>query len=173
MSIHITEHGRDLVILDIDGCLLDSDSRLPHLLAGDRETYDSLHPTDRTWPAGHAVYRMFQRHPDVTVLFVTARQENARHYTMEQLNRALGSSSPVMPWQLLMRPTGCSDPDIILKPRLIEEAGWSLERILVVVEDSDATVAMWRSKGIECWQPRSSTHNINTVQLAIDLNTSK
>jgi hypothetical protein len=60
---------------------------------------------------------------------------------------------PVDQTRLLMRPLDSdTEHDTTLKPRLIEQAGYSLDRILLVIEDRDSTVAMWRERGITCWQ---------------------
>ena len=155
MNIQITEHNKDVVVFDIDGCIVNSDERLPHFLNGDRETYDKLHPTDKSMPAGHAVYQtLMSSMPHVHFLFVTGRRETCRNYTEAQLIQMFGPC--VTASQLLMRPVGCdAEHDTTLKPRLIEEAGYSLDRILLVIEDRDSTVAMWRERGITCWQTQS------------------
>ena len=159
MPVQITKHEKNLIILDIDGCVIDSDGRLHHLIeSNDRAAYDAAHPTDFTIPAGAFVYKMFQdmhaNSPTHTVLFVTGRRECAREYTLAQLNAAIGADHPVESYQLLMRPldAGFEVHDIILKPKAIEDAGYSLDRILLVVEDRNTTVSMWRERGITCWQ---------------------
>ncbi len=144
---------KSVVIMDIDGCLLDSSKRLPLLLAGDRDAYDAAHHTDIPYPAGVAVYEtLLQRY---TCLFVTSRIESAREYTKTHINRHLRYLVPDS--QLLMRPDGDRTPDAQLKPRLIAESGYELEHILLAVDDSDEMVAEWRRLGIECWQPRSTS----------------
>ncbi len=150
MPIKISQTDKSLVILDIDGCVVDSDHRLPHLLAGDRETYNKLHPQDTAMHAGRYIYTLLKSFGHCDILFVTGRREDAREFTLAQLNAVLGSE--VEDWQLLMRPIGDERHDTELKPWLIEEAGWSLDKILMVIEDRDSTVAMWRERGITCWQ---------------------
>lgn len=141
--------------MDIDGCLVDSDGRLPHLIHdNNRDAYDAAHPTDFTIPAGHLIYSLLHGHEGLTVLFVTGRRECAREYTLAQLNHAIGHRIPVENWQLLMRPLDAdfNEHDTVLKPKVIEAAGYSLDRILLVIEDRDSTVAMWRERGITCYQ---------------------
>lgn len=158
MPIQITQHQKNLIILDIDGCVVDSEARLPLLfvdgvVSPDRKVYDDAHPTDKTIPAGQHVYKLLNAFSECTVLFVTGRSEVTREYTMAQLNHALGEHPAVEERHLLMRPLGCeNEHDTVLKPRLIEEAGYSLDQILLVIEDRDSTVAMWRERGITCWQ---------------------
>lgn len=157
MNIQITKHRKNLIVLDLDGCVIDSDGRLPHFLNGDRATYDSLYHTDKTIPCGHIVYSLFLDmmfdNPQMKCIFVTGRSERTREYTTAQLEDIFGFK--IDPAILIMRPLGCEEEhDTTLKPRLIEEAGYSLDQILLVIEDRDSTVAMWRERGISCWQPR-------------------
>lgn len=148
MSIQFTEHNRSLLVFDIDGCLVDSFDRLPHLLQGDRETYDKLHPTDRVIPAGAAVYRtLILNH---NCVFITSRSACAREYTLDQLTASLNLNRSDI--TLLMREVGCNETDVVLKPRLLAEAGYAPEDVLLVVEDSATMNAHWRSLGITCWQ---------------------
>lgn len=151
MSIQLVKHERRLVVLDIDGCLIDSFDRLPHLLQGDRETYDKLHPTDRVIPAGQMIYQMLLRwNAQFDCVFITSRSACAREYTLNQLTAALNLSRSEI--TLLMREVGCDEPDVVLKPRLLAEAGYDPEDVLLVVEDSATMNAHWRSLGITCWQ---------------------
>ena len=149
MSIQIPAHNRSVIVFDIDGCLVDSFDRLPHLLKGDRETYDKLHPTDRVIPAGAAVYRtLLMNHH---CIFITSRSACAREYTMAQLAAALPGIS-LDGVVLLMRPIDCEETDVVLKPRLLVEAGYTPDEVLLVIEDSAIMNAHWRSLGITCWQ---------------------
>jgi hypothetical protein len=53
---------------------------------------------------------------------------------------------------LLMRPIDCEETDVVLKPRLLVEAGYTPDEVLLVIEDSAIMNAHWRSLGITCWQ---------------------
>lgn len=151
MTIQLSEINKRVVVFDIDGCLIDSFDRLPHLLQGDRQTYDALHPTDRTIPAGVVVYQALLKDPYLDCVFITSRSECARAYTEQQLMLALGAS--VMASPMLMRPVGeNSTPDTELKPRLLAEAGYTPDDVLLVVEDSASMTAHWRSLGVTVWQ---------------------
>jgi hypothetical protein len=149
-----------VVVLDIDGCLVDSFDRLPHLLAGDRAKYDELHPTDRSIPAGVVVYSALLKDPHLECVFITSRSESGREYTERQLMLALGVN--VRASRLLMRPSDeDSTPDTELKPRLLAEAGFSPGDVLLVVEDSATMNAHWRSLGITCWQTLPNTEPLS------------
>ena len=150
MSIQLTEINKRVVVFDIDGCLIDSFDRLPHLLQGDRAKYDELHPTDRTIPAGLVVYQALLKDPHLDCVFITSRRECGREYTHKQLKLALGVS--VLGRKILMRPIGDDSTDVELKPRLLAEAGYTPQDVLLVIEDSAVMNAHWRSLGITCWQ---------------------
>lgn len=146
---------KTLVVFDIDGCVIDCEARVEKYASGDYEAYHAAHPTDVPYPEGVAIYQMFLFNTSLTCLFVTSRNEDAREYTLEQLTQTLGY--PKERINLLMRPVDTPSsvvPDPIMKPRMIEEAGYSLDQIFLVIEDLDSTVAMWRSRGIACYQPR-------------------
>lgn len=155
--VQIVKHRRTLIVLDIDGCLVDSFDRLPHLLQGDRATYDNLYHTDKVIPAGYLVYSMFLDtavdNPAMKCLFITSRSECARGYTTNQLQALFGLDFPVDQRTLLMRPVGENNtPDAELKPRLLAEAGYTPDDVLLVVEDSASMTAHWRSLGVTVWQ---------------------
>lgn len=157
-SIQIPQTSRNLIILDIDGCIIDSDERLQYFLKGDRETYDKLYAIDKAIVPGYIMYAMIfdiahaeENAGKIDYLFVTGRSERCREYTTAQLTDLFGF--PFDQTRLLMRPLDSDkEHDTTLKPRLIEQAGYSLDQILLVIEDRDSTVAMWRERGITCWQ---------------------
>ena len=161
MPIKTSNHNRSIFVLDIDGCLIDSFDRLPHLLQGDRAKYDELHPTDKTIPAGVAMYRMLLCvHGVERCLFITSRSESGREYTLRQLEAALQLD---LEYRVLMRPIDeDATPDTELKPRLLAEAGFSPNDVLLVVEDSATMNAHWRSLGITCWQTLPNTEPLST-----------
>ena len=109
--IQITQHQKNLVVLDIDGCVIDSDDRLPHFLNGDRETYDGLYRTDKTIPCGHIVYSLFLDmvldNPQMRCIFGTGRSERTREYTTAQLEDIFGCD--INQSRLIMRPLGCDE----------------------------------------------------------------
>lgn len=156
MPIKLIDSPANVVIFDIDGCCIESDHRLPHLIAGDRATYDSLHLEDSEITAVARVYRMLLGAPDLLCLFVTSRRECAREYTSNQLRALFGDK--FLPENLLMRPIeeemGTDTPDAILKPRLVAERGYQPSDILFVIEDRNSMVARWRELGVVVMQPR-------------------
>jgi hypothetical protein len=139
---------KKFLILDIDGCLIDSDHRLGQYLSGDMQAYHDLHVHDTYIEQGVAVYRALMDLPNMVTYFVTAREELARNYTITQLERVISK-----PFKLLMRPTLDSTHATILKPRLVSEAGIAFEDIFMAVEDQNSMVKRWRELGVVCYQP--------------------
>lgn len=147
--------NQNLIILDIDGCLVDSEHRLPHLFKNDLDAYHAAHREDTPIPQGVFLYRALVAHPTFHCLFVTGRMESARQYTLDQINWLLEPKQPV---ELLMRPDGMTSKqmhDTELKPWLIEQAGYSLDQIFMVFEDRNCIVDMWRKRGITCYQTQN------------------
>lgn len=158
MPIQRANKNPHVVLFDIDGCCIESDGRLPHLIAGDRVTYDNLYHTDSEIHEVSFLYRMLLQQPDLVCLFVTSRRECSRNYTSNQLHALFGEH--FKPENLLMRPDnvneefGADTPDTVLKPRLVAERGYELKDILFVIEDRNTMVDKWRELGVVVLQPR-------------------
>lgn len=144
---------KNIIVCDIDGCCIESSERLPFFLAGDLDSYHENHALDKPLIQGVEIYRMFLANPLFRVLFVTARCEDARDYTLMQLQDFI--SPAITNDQLLMRPRGVYRdvlPDHAMKPKLLEEKGYKLDEVFMAFDDMRKTVAEWRSLGIVCYQ---------------------
>jgi|GEM_PF-2389499 len=148
---------RQIVVFDIDGCCVDPSERLPHLVAGDYETYLKMWETDKPIPQGVAIYSAFLMSPAYTCLFITSRSEEDRPNTTTQLTRIFGPQL-MNRARLLMRQnnyeTGrtlnVSEYDI--KPFLLQEAGYKLSEVFLAFDDRDIVVKGWRDRGVKCYQ---------------------
>ena len=83
------------------------------------------------------------------LVFCTGRSEKVRSETMEWLNKNLDY---VYDFKLLMRPEGDYSEDCVLKPKLLEEAGYDPSNVLLILEDRDTVVKKWRELGYTCLQ---------------------
>lgn len=149
-------HPFKLVIADIDGCLINNEHRVPHLLNGDIKTYHSLWEQDTVIEQGRLIYSMLLNDPETIFLFITGRNEGCREYTKVQIKSALNLD--VEEDQLRMRPNGLSGHvchDAQLKPMLLRQAGFDLHDVFIAVDDRDSVVQAWRDLGIKCWQPQA------------------
>ena len=150
------EQSKNLVIFDIDGVLMDSQARAQFWVDGDYEKYLNATATDKPIKQGLEVCRMFLRNHQFSVVFVTGRGDTPSHRkaTLKDLEHYLGI--PLDTSQLLMRawpiPEEEKYNDAVVKPKLITDAGYSLEDIFMVFEDRPSIVNMWRERGTVCYQ---------------------
>lgn len=145
---------KNVIIGDIDGCVLDSEHRIEHYIGGDMQKYHALHMHDTPMPACIAIYRKFLHDPNYKFYFITGRDEVARDYTLKQLRHHI--TPCISTTQLLMRDQLKHDTlhDTELKPLLIQQQGFKLENILFAIDDRDSVVAAWRALGVTCLQPQ-------------------
>lgn len=158
---------KNVVVFDIDGCLMDNSKRLPFYTAGRFDEYMRAWHLDTPIEQGVVICRSFLKSPKYRVLFCTSRSESQRSSTMEQIQRHVGREDIVIkPSQVLMRPDNTRDdsytgptqgmrivPDTELKPLLLKKAGIPSTDIFFVYEDRKKIVDMWRAMGVMVLQP--------------------
>jgi hypothetical protein len=126
------------IICDVDGTIA---------IRGERSPYDMTRVGEDT--VNHIVamvVKMFHM-CDMKVIFTSGRDETARHDTMEFLERALMAPD----FQLLMRETGDQRPDEIVKQEMLERIR-AFYNIILVLDDRQRVVDMWRANGLTCFQ---------------------
>lgn len=138
---------KNVIVADIDGCILNSEHRLHHLLSGDVPSWHEKNGEDTVIPQGIAVYSHFMYSGLYDFIFVTGRMEEARSYTEERIRQIFDKKFPV-----LMRPAGDISHDTHLKPRLVLESGRKLEDIFLAFDDRNSMVEAWRKLGVVCYQ---------------------
>jgi hypothetical protein len=135
------------MIVDIDGTLSDCSHR--NGLARERR-WDEFHGKlgeDACRPAERAlVQAWYQSSPLHRVALATARPEMYREATMAWLER-----EEVPYHELHMRPDGDRTPSEILKVLIWLEL-FRDRNVVVVLEDRDKVVDMWRRVGLTCFQ---------------------
>lgn len=152
---------KNIVIMDLDRCVLDPSERISHYLSGDLKTYEAMWETDKPIPQGLYVYSQFVNSPFWRCVFITSRRESQRKTTQIQLER-LFPTPPHLPiykdsprWTLLMRPDDCSKEmkdDASIKPWLLEQAGFELSDVFIAFDDRQSVVDRWRELGVVCYQ---------------------
>jgi hypothetical protein len=151
----MSEHN--LVLFDIDGCLLEpSKERLHAYNMQDWATYHALAEDDPYIPAGMAVYKALAVNPFLRCVFLTDRNERNREYTQKHLNRLGFAGVP-----LLMRAEDRRfNPQLGFESKLLtlKKHGYSLEEVLLVIEDRQNIVDSWRSMGITCYQTQVTNY---------------
>jgi len=142
---------KNIVIFDIDRCILDPKERIHHYLNKDFETYESLWHTDTPIKQGVEVYKTFLNNDTWRCIFITSRREWARETTYKQLLMLFGMRK----FTLLMRPNDCTKEmkdDAAIKPWLLERAGFSIHDVFIAFDDRQSVVDRWRELGVVCYQ---------------------
>jgi len=81
------------------------------------------------------------------IIFCSGRDEQYRSQTLAFLNKHIG-----FPFLLIMRKTGDSRKDSIVKEELYQTHVAGKYNVFLVLDDRSSVVAFWRSKGFACWQ---------------------
>lgn len=128
-----------LVVVDVDGTLAIKNGRGPFDwdLAGlDLPNHSVIEVVRALALAGHEV------------AFVSGREERIRALTEDWIR-----SNVEVPGPLFLRQTGDSRPDRLVKQEIFEREFASRAERIVVLDDRDQVVSMWRSQpGVTCFQ---------------------
>lgn len=148
-----------IIISDLDGTLVDVTAR-QHFVTGPQKDFPAFHeegcraePIHSTMFVLHELlrpkYNHFGSQPRVDsgneLHIVTGRETLWRDGTVAWLTR---HSLPYV--SLHMRPTGDRRPDIEYKYDVARY--YERSEVVVVLEDRDRVVKMWRDLGFTCWQ---------------------
>lgn len=142
-----------MVILDIDGFLVDIDSRRKRVLENNRndeinwrEFFKNI-KRDNPIDAGILIAKSFINYlPQINIMFLTARMETVRKETIEWLSENLKVSESNI--DLTMRPKNNFDEDYIFKEQVGAELGF--KNIDLVFDDSEKIIDMWRKHNVPC-----------------------
>ena len=159
---------KNVVVFDIDGCLVSNEHRL-HLIKDKKwAEYFAAWEGDKPIAQGIVICRAFLRSKHYRVIFITSRSERSRETTLIQLQRFVDKK--IKSTQLFMRPNGVYDsarvapsnakgivPDTELKLQLLKSAGYTPEDVFFLYEDKTATVETWRAQGVVVLQPAVQT----------------
>lgn len=134
-------------VVDIDGTVADLSHRLHHIqkTPADWNGFYAACSSDSPIVHMHEVVRALRcQH---SVVYITGRSESSRYDTAMWLGE-----HTIVGSRLYMRPNGDHRPDDVVKLELYRQAeadGW---KPIMVFEDRDAVVKMWRENGIPCAQ---------------------
>lgn len=136
---------KDIIVCDLDGTLALDHHRAHHLrkIPRDWDTYFSMCAEDSPNFAVIAVYTALAQR-GYKMLIVTGRRDDYRKQTEEWLARHYIHYS-----DLIMRPRDNRVDDHILKRLMVTKF---FNRILLVLEDRQRVVDMWRKEGLTCLQ---------------------
>lgn len=130
------------IVVDIDGTVALMGSRSPY----DTSTVDQDQPHADVVDVVSALSREVEH-----VVFLSGRDEECGGATINWLQKHLGGRVHATS-SLRMRPAGDRRRDSIVKAELFDEHVRDQYRVLVVLDDRDQVVRMWRSLGLTCLQ---------------------
>lgn len=90
--------------------------------------------------------------PNLTVIFVSGRDEKCKDLTIEWLNKYTTGLFPTKEPYLLMRPQGDIRKDTEIKQEIYENNIKDKFNVKFVLDDRNCVVQMWRSLGLTCLQ---------------------
>lgn len=135
-------------VFDIDGTLADCSHRL-HFIQGPVKDWDGFFEACALdAPIPHTLDLMRLLMEGVAVICVSGRSDTVRQKTLQWLENYL-------PWEvgaLYMRKAGDHRPDDVVKKGLLTQLradGWAP---IMVFDDRDRVVKMWRDEGVPCAQ---------------------
>jgi predicted kinase len=125
------------IIVDIDGTLALINGRNPY--------DDTLVHTDKVNERVADIVNNYR--PDYTVFIVSGRQDSCKEVTEKWLR-----DNHIIYNNLLMRKTGDTRKDSIIKQEIYEEHIKDKYFVEFVLDDRDSVCAMWREQGLLCLQ---------------------
>jgi phosphoserine phosphatase len=139
---------KDLVVFDLDGTLALIEHRR-HFVAGKKKKWREFFaasvddaPNEPIIEVDRALHRTGHE-----IWIVSGRSDEVREETMRWLR-----NHEIPYHQLIMRRAGDFTADDVLKRSWLAKGIIPKERVLLVFDDRDRVVAMWRREGLTCAQ---------------------
>ena len=145
----MSETAKEIVLFDVDGTLANVESRVHHVQGVQQNWRAFFEAMDGDSPIEPVVsfYMKLWQHTDYDLYLLTGRPEKYREKTLawfEAHNIPVG--------KLLMRPSGDSRHDYIIKEEILQNLHAQGKQVAFVVEDRNSVVEMWRRNNILCLQ---------------------
>ena len=140
--------GIKCYICDIDGTVADTEHRAHYITDGHRD-WKSWHANAHKDKPIESIINILHMAVDngITIVMCTGRDENCRPETIEWLNE---NNVPYK--DLYMRKFNDRRDDDIVKFELLEQIYEDGYEPILVLEDRNRVVRMWRSAGLRCLQ---------------------
>ncbi len=146
---------KPIVIFDIDGTLADIVHR-KHFIEEKKPDWRSFNESARVDPpikATFVILLSFIKLGAFDIRFVTGRSIEYKPILLTWLNEQTGIPEKWFNDKIIMRQRNDHRADNIVKEEwLLSLTQEERNRILMVFEDRDRVVEMWRSHGIQCYQ---------------------
>ena len=147
---------KNCVVFDLDGTLFNCEHRQEHARKGNWDEFHSRCIFDDIFDDAVTFARLLSK-DFYHIVGLTGRNEEYRSLTDAVLHK---NKIPVT--RLLMRPDGDWRPDHELKPTVLAEYFGNIEEalkhVLVILEDRDKVVKVWRNLGFRCWQVQEGNY---------------
>jgi len=145
----MSEPGKHIVIVDIDGTLADVQHRLRYLKGPGKKNWVKFFrsaPEDQ--PVDIVKRWVNNLAPDYTTILITGRPDEYRKDTEAWL-----AQHAIRYKKLYMRRSGDNRPDTIVKRELLDQVG--RERVAFVIDDRPSVCDMYRECGLRVFQVSS------------------
>lgn len=141
------------VVSDLDSTLANCDHRLQYIQDEGKDWDTFFEECHHDTPIRNNIEILYALGITRTVLILSGRSDVVRGQTEEWLDK----------WNvrydaLVMRPEGNYRPDIELKRKWVELLGLTPANTLVVLEDRDSCVEMYRSLGLNTFQVKDGSY---------------
>jgi phosphoglycolate phosphatase-like HAD superfamily hydrolase len=139
---------KDVVIFDLDGTLALVEHRF-HFIEGRKKDWHGYFAACVLDPPNLSVVSVCQAlyGAGYEIWIVSGRSDEVRKETVNWLRK-----HDVQYHRLVMRSAGDKRPDDFLKRQWLINGTLPRERMLMVFDDRDKVVAMWRREGVTCAQ---------------------
>lgn len=139
---------KNIVIFDLDGTIALIDHRR-HLVEGEKKDWRAFFAAcvddAPNWPVIEVLAALSMAGNEIWI--VSGRSDEVIHETLTWFDK-----HGVGYHKILMRAAGDFTPDHALKLSWLNSGMIPRDRVLMVFDDRDAVVAMWREQGLTCLQ---------------------
>lgn len=139
----------DVVIFDIDGTLADCTHRQHHLTGPGKKDWDAFYAAMHDDEPRVGIVRLAQTFvaSDLPIILCTGRPESYRERTVAWM-----AQHGIKFFDLYMRKDGDHRDDTVVKREMLESIRSNGLDVVLVIDDRDKVVRMWREEGLTCLQ---------------------
>lgn len=135
------------IIVDIDGTIANVSHRMNIL--SDKAAFNEACDKDEKFSEMIELVRYLSMH--YNIVFFTGRTESVREKTINWLKVHFGDIMASISKNLYMRQDDDSKRhDSVIKKEMLEMAGLNNDNVLMILEDCNSVVEMWRENGFRC-----------------------
>jgi len=138
------------IICDLDGTLCNLNHR-KYLIENEKKDWDKFYSLVGKDKIYHHIKMLVQTYPVARIVFLTGRPFNCADVTNQWLQKNIVNHHSN--WDLYMRKAGDYRKDSVIKKEIyLEQIEPKYGEPLLILEDRNQVVEMWRSLGLNCLQ---------------------